>query len=186
MQLGFFFDQSRCGGCYACVVACKDWNDIPAGPVFWRRVAKIERGRFPQVEVAFFSGSCYHCTAPLCLQACPSGAIRKEENGIVQVDREVCWGREECGGACAIACPYMAPQFGPEPGAKMQKCTLCAERWAQGKKPICVQACPLRALDAGPMDELERRYGEYGRVREVEGFALNGSCRPSIIFKKKG
>jgi len=35
MQLGFYFDQTRCVGCLTCVVACKDWHDIPAGPANW-------------------------------------------------------------------------------------------------------------------------------------------------------
>ena len=45
-QMGFYFDQTRCTGCYACVVACKDWHDIDAGPVSWMRVNTIEKGKF--------------------------------------------------------------------------------------------------------------------------------------------
>ena len=37
----------------------------------------------------------------------------------------------------------------------MQKCDLCIERWTDGKKPICVDACPPHALDAGIIDELK-------------------------------
>ncbi|MDE7034381.1 MAG: 4Fe-4S binding protein, partial [Mucispirillum sp.] len=32
MQYGFYIDQERCIGCHACVVACKDRNDILPGP----------------------------------------------------------------------------------------------------------------------------------------------------------
>jgi anaerobic dimethyl sulfoxide reductase subunit B (iron-sulfur subunit) len=39
MQLAFYFDQTRCTGCYTCVVACKDWHDIPAGPASWMLIA---------------------------------------------------------------------------------------------------------------------------------------------------
>ena len=53
MQMGFYFDQTRCTGCYACVVACKDWHDVPAGPASWRKVATIEEGNFPDLFVAF-------------------------------------------------------------------------------------------------------------------------------------
>ena len=38
MQLGFYFDQTRCINCFTCVVACKDWHDIPAGPASWLKV----------------------------------------------------------------------------------------------------------------------------------------------------
>ena len=44
MQLGFYFDQTRCTGCCTCMVACKDWNDIPAGPASWRRITSVEEG----------------------------------------------------------------------------------------------------------------------------------------------
>jgi anaerobic dimethyl sulfoxide reductase subunit B (iron-sulfur subunit) len=73
------------------------------------------------------------------------------------VDQQMCLGREQCGGACRTACFIGAPQFGPEPNAKMQKCDLCRDRWEIGRKPICVEACPMRALDAGPLDERESK-----------------------------
>jgi anaerobic dimethyl sulfoxide reductase subunit B (iron-sulfur subunit) len=40
----------------------------------------------------------------------------------------------------------------------MQKCNLCCDRWESGHKPICVEACPMRALDAGPQEEMESKY----------------------------
>ena len=182
MQLGFYFDQSRCSGCFACVVACNDWHDIPSGPIFWRRVTVIESGNFPDVFVAFLSSSCYHCSEPACVAACPTEAIIKQkENGIVVVDDDACLGGSTCG-ACQDACPYDIPQFGPEADAKMQKCDLCLDRWAEGKKPICVQACPMRALDAGPTKELQTKHG---KGKEAVGFAFSEITKPSIIFKAK-
>jgi len=80
MQLGFYFDQSRCSGCFTCVVACKDWYDIPAGPIFWRRVTTTEQGQFPNVSVTFLSSSCYHCAEAPCIPACPAGAITKRKD----------------------------------------------------------------------------------------------------------
>jgi anaerobic dimethyl sulfoxide reductase subunit B (iron-sulfur subunit) len=62
---------------------------------------------------------------------------------------------------------YSVPQFGKEEEAKMQMCTFCVDRVAENKKPICVDACPMRALDAGPLEELKAQYGE---VQKVEGF----------------
>ncbi len=182
MQLGFFFDQTRCTGCYACVVACKDWHDVPAGPASWQRVVTIERGKFPDVFVAYLATSCYHCENPACVAACPVSAITKrEQDGIVVVDGDKCQGRDNCD-LCLQACPYNAPQFGAEPNARMQKCDLCLDRLAQGKQPICVAACPTRALDAGPIDELRAKYG--GRT-EAEGFAYSANLRPAVVFKAK-
>lgn len=182
MQLGIYMDQNRCTGCFACVVACKDWHDIPAGPASWIKLKTIEKGKYPNLFVAFLPTSCYHCENPDCVSACPVEAITKrDEDGIVIVDRDVCLGRDDCG-MCLEACPYEAPQFGPEEGAKMQKCNLCIDRWAEGKRPVCVSSCPIQALDAGPMDELRVKYGD---VREAEGFTYSVSLVPSIIFKPK-
>ena len=98
------------------------------------------------------------------------------------VDREACLGKLGCDGVCQMACPYDIPQLGAEPDSKMQKCDLCLERWTEKKKPICVDACPMRALDAGPLDELKAKYGD---IRETEGFAYSDEVMPSIVFKQK-
>ncbi len=186
MQLGFYFDQSRCSGCLTCMVACKDWNDIPAGPAFWIRVDTLETGKFPHVSVSFLATTCYHCAQPPCVPACPVGAITKmKEHGIVVVDREACLGRAACGGACQLACPYDAPQFGAAPDSRMEKCNLCLDRWVEGKKPVCVEACPMRALDAGPLEELEKRYEREGGKREVKGFTYHEKSKPSVLSKGK-
>jgi anaerobic dimethyl sulfoxide reductase subunit B len=180
MQLGMYFDQTRCTGCFTCIVACKDWHDVPAGPASWNRVFSIEKGKYPNLFAAYLRTSCYHCADPACLAACPAGAISKrEEDGIVVVNQQQCLGKS-CG-ACLEACPYKAPQFRDD-NATMEKCDLCLERWADYKKPICVEGCPMRALDAGPMPELEAKYG---KARETVGFIYSQKCKPSVVFKPK-
>ncbi|MDD5038948.1 MAG: 4Fe-4S dicluster domain-containing protein, partial [Dehalococcoidales bacterium] len=132
--------------------------------------------------VAFLTGQCYHCAEPACVAACPAGAITKrEEDGVVLVDREACLGKDNCD-LCQQACPYDAPQFGAEENAKMQKCDLCLDRLEEGKEPICVAGCPTHALDAGPIEELKAKYGE---VREGYGFAYSAELQPCIVFKPK-
>jgi ferredoxin len=86
------------------------------------------------------------------------------------------------GHLCREVCPTHAPQFGAEPHSKMQKCDLCIDRWRQNRKPICVAACPTRAMDAGPLDELTAKYGDQ---REAEGFDWRSSTDPSIRFRPK-
>lgn len=158
MQMVFRFDQSRCTGCYACVVACKDWHDIPSGPVFLRRVTIQEQGKYPEVTVSYLSTACHHCDEPDCIPACPAGAITKRKiDGIVIADEELCLGSEQCGRACLIACPYEAPQFGEEPNAKMHKCDLCLDQWENGQKPVCVAAHPIKALDVGSRGGIESK-----------------------------
>lgn len=182
-QAGFYFDQTRCTGCYTCSVACKDWHDIDAGPVNWIKVVEIEEGKFPNPFLAYFISLCYHCARPACVDACPANVITKRpQDGIVIVDGEKCSGKQVCGALCLKACPWDAVQFGPDENAKMQKCDLCFERLETGRAPICVEACPMFALDAGPLEKLNEKYGEN---TEAKGFRYSEKLRPSVVFKPK-
>ena len=97
MQIGFHIDQTRCTGCFACIVAYKDWNNVDAEPASWRRGITIEKGKYPDLFVAFLSTACYHCVEPARVSACPVGAISKRElDGVVVVDREACLGKDNC------------------------------------------------------------------------------------------
>jgi len=184
MQVGFYFDQTRCTGCGACQVACKDWHDIPAGPEKWLRILYTEKGQFPHVFVSYLTAMCWHCQDPVCGLACPVKAFTKrEEDGIVVVDSDACLGKEACGEKCRKACPYDAPQFAAPPDAKMRKCNFCLDRRQTGRLPVCVEACPTRALDGGPLGELTRRYGD---GKEAEAFAYSNRVKPSVVFRKKG
>jgi len=183
MQLCFYIDQTRCTGCYTCIVACKDWNNLPAGPASWIHVTTLERGKFPNTFVAFIPIHCFHCAKPLCAEICPTGAISKrEESGIVLVDQEKCLGKENCAMPCKEVCPYNAPQFRDEEHSKMEKCNFCTERWQKNQKPICVEACRTYALDAGPIDELIAKYGD---IKEAEGFIYSTIACPCVLFKSK-
>lgn len=183
MHIGFYFDQTRCTGCSACRVACKDWHDIPAGAENWMRVLYTEKGKFPHVFVSYMIAPCWHCQDPVCIPACPAEAISKRDgDGIVLVDHQVCLGNEECDEKCLKACPYGAPQFGPEKGAKMHKCNYCLDRFIEGKLPNCIEACAVRALDAGPLEDLEKKYGT---IRDAEGFKYSERTKPALVIKPK-
>ncbi len=182
MQYGLYVNANRCRGCFACVVACKDWHDVPAGPASWIRVKTIEKGRYPNLFVAFLPVTCNHCLSPACVSVCPVEAVSKRpEDGIVTVNREICLGQDACG-LCLEACPYDAPQFGAEENARMQKCDFCLDRLAEGKKPICVVSCPMEVLDVGPLEELQAKYGD---CREAEGFDYFEELGPAVTFKPK-
>jgi len=177
-QYGFFYDQSRCYGCQACSVACKDWNDIAPGPEKWMSVFEWETGVFPDMRINLLAFSCGHCDNPQCMAACPSGAIFKEDKyGAVLVDADLCKGARKC----VEACPYGSPKFADDAaGTKMSKCTMCIDRLEAGDKPICVMSCPLRAFDFGPIDELEEKYGTLRQLPEMPDPKIT---QPNFLFK---
>ncbi|MFH1382524.1 MAG: 4Fe-4S dicluster domain-containing protein [Chloroflexota bacterium] len=183
MQRGFYFDQSRCSGCDACTVACKQWHNHDRQVANWRWLTTLEEGKFPDVSVSFLTLTCLHCAHPACIEACPANAITKrKEDGVVLVDQNKCLGKEACGSLCLEACSYQAPKFGTEANAKMEKCDFCLDRIDAGQEPMCVSACPLRALDAGPLDELKKKYGT---LSKVPGFVPDAKLGPAIVFKAK-
>jgi anaerobic dimethyl sulfoxide reductase subunit B (iron-sulfur subunit) len=148
-QLGFSLNISRCSGCMACVVACMDQNDLPENGPGFRHVASIETGSYPSAEISFASISCFNCGNAPCVIVCPTGAIkRRSQDGIVQVNPDLCIGCR----SCLTVCPFGAPGF--LEGNKMSKCNSCLERVDHGLEPACVRICPTRALGFGPVDEL--------------------------------
>ena len=113
MQLAFFLNQSRCSGCFTCVMACRQWHTPDREVMNWRRVDTIEKGIFPNLKVSFLSLSCSHRQTPPCASVCPTSAIlKREQDGIVVVDQDICLGDSACG-QCREACPYGIPQFHP-------------------------------------------------------------------------
>lgn len=163
MGLGFYFDNARCTGCRTCEMACVDYSDLAAGRKY-RRVIDYEAGATTLDEhgTVRTTASCYHvslacnhCEQPECVHVCPTGAMHKDGLGLVSVDAHKCIG---CG-YCTIACPYHAPSIDPV-ARQSSKCDGCAARVASGLSPICVEACPLRALEFGDMDELAAAHPE--------------------------
>lgn len=164
IRRAFHLDLKNCTGCKACQVACKEKNDLPAG-LLWRRVVEVCGGTWTPRGDAwidstftyFLSTACYHCEDPICLEVCPTRAIRQRADGIVTVDSGRCIGCRYC----EWACPYGAPRFDPSTGL-MSKCDFCADLLDEGKSPACVSACQMRVLDFGDLEELRAQYGGKG------------------------
>lgn len=177
-QYGFFYDQSRCTGCKTCAVACKNWHGIPPGPVKYLRVYEYEKGSFPNVRIHFQWVPCYHCEEPICVGSCPPQAMYKEDTyGAVLIDSEKCDGCR----ICYDVCPYGAPVFETaEIGVKAQKCSMCIDRLELGEQPICVLACPTRALDFGPLSSLTVRYGDR---RDLEDMPSSQTTKPAVLVR---
>ncbi len=181
-QLAFYFDASACMGCKACQIACKDQYDLPPG-VMWRRVLEYGGGDWveegdqmvpEQVFSTFVSIACNHCEQPICMRVCPTTAIRKGEDGLVQIDPNLCIGCRYC----EWSCPYGAPHFREDLGV-MTKCTFCEDLLKNGERPACVDACVHRCLDFGEKSDLEARYGD---LNAIEPLPKGEITHPSIVI----
>lgn len=177
-RLGFYFDGEVCTGCRTCQVACKDKNSLEPGTMF-RHVTSYETGSYPDAALYHLSMSCNHCENPACTAACPTGAMYKAEDGTVICDTELCDG---CGN-CALACPYGAPHIIEETG-KAGKCDACAYLRAKGRNPTCVDACLMRCLDFGDLDELRKKYGGE-LVNALPPLADPSLTKPSLLIHAK-
>ena len=167
-KLGLVIDLDTCVGCQACVTACKGWNtenygsplaDTDAhgadpGGTFLNRVFSYEIETADNLpDLLHFPRSCLHCEDAPCVTVCPTGASwKRQDDGIVLVDEDLCMG---CG-LCAWACPYGARELDPEAGV-MKKCTLCVDRIdnenlpEEDRIPACVRTCPTGARHFGDL-----------------------------------
>jgi anaerobic dimethyl sulfoxide reductase subunit B (iron-sulfur subunit) len=100
---------------------------------------------------------------------------KRASDGLVVVDATKCIGCRYC----EWACPYHAPQYDPAKQV-MTKCDGCLDQVAQGLKPVCVRACPLRAIDFGPIDELRAKYGEKA---DIAPLPQHNITQPSLTIR---
>lgn len=103
--------------------------------------------KYEDVFYIYLPRICNHCLNPACVAACPSEAAHKrEEDGVVLIDQDVC----RAWRYCVSACPYKKPYYNWRSG-KMEKCILCFPRLAQGKPPACFHSCVGRIRYFGPL-----------------------------------
>jgi len=166
MSKAVLYDATKCIGCRACQVACKQWNELPGEMTInqgsYENPPKLSAStftkiRFTEVEdngkfhFVFNKVQCMHCEHPACAAACPVGALQKTPDGPVVYDDNKCFGCRYC----MVACPFGIPTFEwDKPLPWVRKCTFCADRQGNGLKPACVTACPTSALKFGEREEL--------------------------------
>jgi Fe-S-cluster-containing dehydrogenase component/formate-dependent nitrite reductase membrane component NrfD len=147
MRYGFVIDQDRCIGCHACTVACKEEHQVPLG-VFRTWVKYVEKGEFPHTSRHFGVMRCNHCDSAPCTTICPTSALFRRSDGIIDFDNQICIG---CKG-CMQACPYDALYIDPSTNTAA-KCNFCAHRVEANQEPACVIVCPTQAIMAGDLDD---------------------------------
>jgi Fe-S-cluster-containing dehydrogenase component/formate-dependent nitrite reductase membrane component NrfD len=176
VRYGFVIDQDRCIGCHACTVACKEEHNVPIG-VFRTWVKYIEKGEFPNAARHFGVMRCNHCGAAPCIEICPTAALLRRDNGIVDFDSARCIGCK----SCMQACPYDALYIDPV-SHTAAKCNFCAHRVERKLEPACVIVCPTQAIIAGDLDDAGSRASRTIATRKVVARKPHKGTRPNLYY----
>jgi formate dehydrogenase iron-sulfur subunit len=139
-------DTTKCIGCRACQVACKQWNDregeqteLQLRGIDFQNPATLSAKTYTLIafhelpnekapgglDYVFTMQRCLHCLDPGCVSACPTTALTRQPDGPVIYEASKCIGCRYC----IWACPWGVPTAEWDSLApKIQKCTHCADR----------------------------------------------------------
>src|SRR5215210_4747226 len=170
-------DQTRCIGCHACTTACKSENLVPLG-VTRTYVKHVDVGEFPQARRAHQVTRCNQCAHAPCVAACPTTAMFKRADGIVDFDKAICIGCK----ACMAACPYDAIFINPEDHSA-EKCNFCAHSIDSGLEPACVVVCPVEAIIVGDLNDPDSRVARYVGREALEVRRPEKETLPKVFYK---
>ena len=170
-------DQTRCIGCHACTTACKSENVVPLG-VTRTYVKHVDVGVWPQARRAHQVTRCNQCAHAPCVAACPTTAMFKRADGIVDFDKSICIGCK----ACMAACPYDAIFINPEDHSA-EKCNFCAHRIDIGLEPACVVVCPVEAILVGDMNDPDSKVARIASREPVAVRRPEKETLPKLFYK---
>jgi Fe-S-cluster-containing dehydrogenase component/formate-dependent nitrite reductase membrane component NrfD len=169
-------DQTRCIGCHACTTACKSENLVPLG-VTRTYVKQVDVGTYPRARRAFQVTRCNQCEDAPCVAACPTSAMYRRPDGIVDFDKAICIGCK----ACIAACPYDAIFINPE-DRSAEKCNFCAHRLELGLEPACVVVCPVGAILVGDLDDPGSEVARLVKGEAVSVRRPEKETRPKLFY----
>ena len=176
MNYAFLIDNRRCIGCHACSVACKAEHEVPLG-VARTWVKYVEKGVFPETRRTFQVTRCNHCDDAPCVEICPTTALFRRKDGIVDFDGGRCIGCK----ACMQGCPYDALYIDPATETAA-KCNFCAHKVEVGLEPPCVTVCPTQTIVAGDLDDPSSRISQMtGRI-PLQVRKPEKGTRPKVFY----
>ena len=170
-------DNTRCIGCHACTVACKSENDVPLS-VTRTYVKYVDHGVYPNARRAFQVTRCNMCDDAPCVVACPTSAMFRRPDGIVDFDKAACIGCK----ACIAACPYDAIFINPEDHSA-EKCNFCAHRLDVGLEPACVVVCPTQAILVGDVADPASLVAQLIGRESVSVRRPEKETRPKLFYR---
>ena len=177
IQWAKVIDHTRCIGCHACTTACKSENVVPIS-VTRTYVKHVDVGVFPQARRAHQVTRCNQCAHAPCVTACPTTAMFKRSDGIVDFDKSICIGCK----ACMAACPYDAIFINPEDHSA-EKCNFCAHRIDVGLEPACVVVCPTQAILVGDMNDADSYVAQIINRESVAVRRPEKETLPKLFYK---
>ncbi len=176
MRYGFALDQRTCIGCHACTVACKTEHQVPVGQ-FRTWVKYVDKGEYPSTTREFGVLRCNHCTDAPCVKICPTQALFKRDDGIVDFDGDRCIGCK----ACMQGCPYDAIYIDKDTSTAA-KCNFCAHRVDEGLEPACVVVCPTESIWVGDLDDPTSAIAQLVSTRETAVRAPEQNTGPNVFY----
>ena len=176
-RLGFVLDSGTCIGCHACTVACKSEHDVPLG-VNRTWLKYVETGSFPDTDRSFSVMRCNHCQDAPCMDICPTSALYRADNGVVDFNDANCIG---CKG-CMNACPYDAIYINPATSTA-HKCNFCNHRVTEGLEPACVIVCPTQAIRVGDLDDPDSEISQLHSTGTGSVRSPAQNTNPAVIYK---
>ena len=126
-------ESNVCRDCQVCALACSLYHEGECNPSLARLAISKDMARY-EFQIAI----CQQCDSPDCIPACPTGAMRRDNRGVVVLVEDEC---TRCG-ACASACPHDAIFYNRSEDRYL-KCDLCAGR---DGGPLCAELCGVGAL----------------------------------------
>ena len=133
-----YVNEQWCLGCHLCEYNCAFANSGMTDKAKALKDVRINpRIRIEEQDGICFAVACRHCTEPLCVKACISGALTIND-GLISINTDKCM----CCYTCVLSCPYGAIM--PSDEGPMQKCELCTKN--DCGQPACVTGCPNKAI----------------------------------------
>jgi len=162
-------DLDRCSGCRACVVACKQENNIAPSTqeeaessrmISWISVITVVEGDYPDTKLRLLPMLCQQCENPPCVRVCPVGATQKSSQGIVGQIYPRCIGCRYCASACPYQVKYfnwfpprwprefeqsLNPDVSVRPKGVIEKCTFCVQRLQRARDQAAFEGRKVRS-----------------------------------------